>query len=189
MFSNATKEYELVGIGCGPSNLSVASLLHDKHLVSNIFFDMKPSFTWHDGMMLKNTKLQVSMFKDLVTLADPTNKFSFISYLHHHGRLIQFLNSQFDQISRLEFADYLKWAAENNNNIFFNERVNSINFNGNNFIINTSRRRILGKNIVIGVGIKPYIPQFARKQLDCDTNFHIHEFSRKQRNFSRKNIK
>ncbi|EGQ8312752.1 SidA/IucD/PvdA family monooxygenase [Vibrio cholerae] len=186
--TNETKEFELVGIGCGPSNLSVASLLHNKPEITNIFFDQKPSFAWHDGMMLKNTSLQVSMFKDLVTLADPTNKFSFVSYLHHHGRLLQFLNSKFDQISRLEFADYLKWAAENNSNVCFNESVNSIDFNGEYFIINTSRRRVLGKHVVIGAGITPYVPQFVSDQLDCDTNFHIHEFARRQRNFDGKKV-
>lgn len=188
MAANKIKEYELVGIGCGPSNLSVASLLYNKHEITNVFFDQKPSFSWHDGMMLKNTSLQVSMFKDLVTFADPTNRFSFVSYLHHHGRLLQFINSKFDQISRLEFEDYLKWAAENNNNIIFNERVNSVNFNGEDFIINTSRRQVIGKNVVIGAGIIPYVPQFAHNHLDIDTNFHIYDFARQQRNFGGKTV-
>lgn len=29
-------------------NLSIASLLYDKHDVSNVFFDMKPGFTWDE---------------------------------------------------------------------------------------------------------------------------------------------
>lgn len=188
MFSDKQNHYECIGIGCGPSNLSIASLLYDKHDVSNVFFDMKPGFTWHDGMMLPNTKLQVSMFKDLVTLASPTNKFSFVSYLHQHGRLFQYLNSDFNQISRLEFADYLKWAATSNKNICFGERVENVDFDGNYFVVDTSKRRVFGKNIVIGAGITPHVPQFAKEHIDSESHFHIHEFARQERDFSGKKV-
>lgn len=79
--------YRCVGIGVGPSNLSVASLLHDREGISNVFFDRKPKFSWHDGMQFPEANLQVAIFKDLVTLADPTNSFSFISYLHSQSTL------------------------------------------------------------------------------------------------------
>lgn len=137
-------------------------------------------------MMLPNTKLQVSMFKDLVTLASPTNKFSFVSYLHQHGRLFQYLNSDFNQISRLEFADYLKWAATSNKNICFGERVENVDFDGNYFVVDTSKRRVFGKNIVIGAGITPHVPQFAKEHIDSESHFHIHEFARQERDFSGK---
>lgn len=68
--------YDCIGIGCGPSNLSVASLLHRSPGLRSIFFDQKPEFAWRDGMMLSDVGLQVSLFKDPVTLADPTNLFS-----------------------------------------------------------------------------------------------------------------
>ena len=70
--------YECIGIGCGPSNLSVASQLYGLSDTRNIFFEKKTEFSWHNGMMLPDASLQVSMFKDLVTLAEPTNPFSFV---------------------------------------------------------------------------------------------------------------
>ncbi|GAC1405722.1 MAG: SidA/IucD/PvdA family monooxygenase [Burkholderiaceae bacterium] len=180
--------YECIGVGCGPSNLSIAALLHDQSQARNIFFDMKPAFSWHDGVMLPDASLQVSMFKDLVTLADPTNQFSFVSYLHQQGRLLPFLNARFEQISRLEFAAYLKWVAHSNENIFFGERVERVDFDGSYFAVETSRRRVLGKSVVVGVGIEPYVPEFARRHLDGDTHFHIHEFATRARQFGGRRV-
>jgi len=180
--------YHCAGIGCGPSNLSVAALLHNHPQIRNIVFDMKPAFSWHDGMMLPDTSLQVSMFKDLVTLADPTNRFSYVSYLHQHGRLLPFLNARFEQISRLEFADYLKWVAHNNENIHFDERVESVDFDGSHFVVETSRRHVQSENVVVGVGITPFVPEFARAHVDGDTHFHIHEFAKGVRRFGGRRV-
>lgn len=173
--------YDCVGIGCGPSNLSVAAQLYSLQEVSSIFFDKKDEFSWHSGMMLPDACLQVSMFKDLVTLTEPTNPFSFVSYLHQHGRLLPFLNAQFAQISRLEFAAYLKWAAHTNQNVYFGESVEGVDFDGRHFVVETSRRQVLSKHIVVGVGIEPYLPDFARRYIDSETNYHIHEFADKPR--------
>ncbi|WP_218060138.1 lysine N(6)-hydroxylase/L-ornithine N(5)-oxygenase family protein [Pseudomonas bananamidigenes] len=173
--------YDCVGIGCGPSNLSIAAQLHGRREVRNIFFEKKAEFSWHSGMMLPDACLQVSMFKDLVTLTEPTNPFSFVSYLHQHGRLLPFLNAQFAQISRLEFADYLKWAAHTNQNVHFGESVEAVDFDGQHFVVQTSRRQTLCKNIVVGVGIEPYLPEFARPHVDDESNFHIYRFADKPR--------
>lgn len=175
--------YDCIGVGCGPSNLSIAAQLHSHPQIRNIFFDMKPAFSWYDGMMLPDASLQVSIFKDLVTLADPTNPFSFVSYLHQQGRLLPFLNARFEQISRLEFADYLKWVAHTNGNASFGERVERVDFDGAHFIVQTSCRRVQGKSVVVGVGIEPRVPEFACGHLDGDTNFHIHEFAGRARRF------
>lgn len=180
--------YTCVGVGCGPSNLSIASLLQSHPQVRNIFFDMKESFSWHEGMMLPDANLQVSMFKDLVTIADPTSQFSFISYLHQNGRLLQFLNARFPQILRLEFADYLKWAAHSNGNICFGERVEQVDFDASHFVVQTSRRRVIGENVVVGVGIEPSVPDFARKHLNGETSFHIHEFAERPRRFAGRRV-
>lgn len=168
--------YQCVGVGCGPSNLSVASLLYNEKSFKNIFFDQKPEFSWHAGAMMDGASLQVSLFKDLVTLADPTNYFSFVSYLHEHGRLYHFVNARFEQVMRQEFSNYFKWAAEKNENIFFNECVLQIGFNGKYFIVETTKRCVTSENIVIGIGVKPWIPDFAKANLDSKTHFHVHEF-------------
>lgn len=176
-------DFECVGVGCGPSNLSLASLLHGHAQIRSIFFERRPTFSWHEGMMLPNAGLQVSLFKDLVTLADPTSPFSFVSYLHRHGRLYQFLNARFGQIARQEFGDYLKWAAHANENIRFGESVIGVDFDGRDFLVETSKRTIRADNVVMGVGIAPHVPEFARRLLDPISQFHINDFARQPRDF------
>lgn len=166
--------YQCVGIGVGPSNLSLASLLHNHADVSNIFIDKKPKFSWHDGMRFPEANLQVAIFKDLVTLADPTSSFSFMSYLHSQGKIYHFLNAQFESVPRREFSNYLEWACEKNGNIHFAEEVERVGFNGV-FTIETTRRRIMADNLSVGVGIEPKIPPFARHGTD-GTSFHVANF-------------
>jgi lysine N6-hydroxylase len=118
----------LLGIGAGPANLSLAALLYPHQEIHSLFLDLKSSFSWHDGQQLPDASLQVSIFKDLVTLADPTSEFSFLSYLHDQGRLYHFVNAQFDAVPRLEFRNYLEWASRRLKTVMFGEEVRSIDF-------------------------------------------------------------
>ncbi|CAG9236134.1 FAD-NAD(P)-binding family protein [Burkholderia gladioli] len=160
---------ELVGIGVGPSNLSLACLLHPRG-ISNLFFDRRPTFTWHEGMQIPGVGLQVSFIKDLVTLAEPTNPFSFLSFLHENRRLYHFLNAQFEAVSRREFSDYFTWAARKNPNIKFGEEVVRVRYDGD-FVVETMHRSVRAASIAIGVGKTPYVPEFARDQLGS-TQYH-----------------
>ncbi len=160
---------QLVGIGAGPSNLSLASLLHPRR-ISNMFFDRSAVFAWHEGMQIPGACLQVSFIKDLVTLAEPTNPFSFLSFLHESGRLYHFLNAQFDAVSRREFSDYFGWAARKNPNIKFGEEVVRIRYD-EEFVVETTQRTVRAQNLAIGVGKSPCIPNFALNGLG-PTQFH-----------------
>ncbi|GAA2820154.1 hypothetical protein GCM10020220_005520 [Nonomuraea rubra] len=55
--------------------------------------------------------MQVSFLKDLVTMRTPTSEFSFLCYLQDRDRLIDFINHKTMFPSRMEFHDYLEWAA------------------------------------------------------------------------------
>ncbi len=178
--------YQCVGVGAGPSNLSVAALLHHHREIRNVFFEQKPEFSWHDEMFFVASSLQVSMFKDLVTLADPTNYFSFISYLHANGRIYHFLNAQFDRVSRIEFRNYLKWASDANRNIRYGEKVVRIDFDGS-FVVETTKSRVTAENIVIGVGTEPHLPSFVNGNLG-ETQFHVSEFSSRSGNLGNKDV-
>lgn len=178
--------FACLGVGAGPSNLSLASLLYNRPNIKNIFFDKKTDFTWHDGLQLPGTYLQVSLFKDLVLLADPTSKFSFISYLHAQGRIYQFLNAQFDRVSRREFSDYMKWAGQSNPNIVFGEEVLSVDVD-DCFVIETSKRRVTAENISVGVGIKPYLPAIAQGK-QSQTQFHVSEFAWRAKDLANKRV-
>ena len=108
--------YEIVGIGFGPSNLSLAIALaeHPANIperpVRVAFFEQQHKFGWHRNMLLPDVRMQVSFLKDLATFRNPVSRFSFVSYLHQSGRLAQFVNNQSFFPTREEFHNYLEWA-------------------------------------------------------------------------------
>lgn len=172
--------YCCFGIGVGPSNLSLASLMHRHLQLSNLFVDRKSSFGWHDGQQIAGSSLQVSALKDLVTLSDPTSSFSFLAYLHSQGRIYHFINAQFDAVPRQEFRNYMLWASRRNRNVVFGEEVFSVEFDGI-FTVRTSQRTVTADNIVVGVGTQPWVPPCATDWLG-EAHFHVSEFmSRVQR--------
>ncbi|MEU2929405.1 SidA/IucD/PvdA family monooxygenase [Streptomyces sp. NPDC007251] len=109
--------YDVVGIGFGPSNMSLAIALEEHEASSPQqpirchFFERQPTFGWHRNMLLPSTTMQISFLKDLATFRNPMSRFSFISYLHASDRLVQFVNNQDFFPTRQEFHQYLEWAA------------------------------------------------------------------------------
>lgn len=111
--------YQVLGVGFGPSNLALAIAIEEHNRgaapedqVKAVFLEKQPSFGWHRGMLIDDATMQVSFFKDLVTLRDPTSDFSFLCYLKAKGRLVDFLNQKTLFPLRIEFHDYFEWAAE-----------------------------------------------------------------------------
>ena len=166
---------QIVGIGAGPANLSLASLLYPTGR-SNFFFERKKEFSGHPGLQIPNASLQVSFLKDLVTLADPTNPFSFLAYLHEHGRTYHFLNARFESVTREEFTLYLKWAACKNGNIHFDEDVLEVDF-ADDFVVRTNRRVLRSENISVAVGKVPHIPDIAASKMGASM-FHTADYMR-----------
>lgn len=110
--SEGIAEYDVIGVGFGPSNLALAiAATEDGDAPSTLFLERQAAFGWHRGMLLDDATMQVSFLKDLVTLRNPTSRFSFLSYLHEQGRLIDFINHKTLFPLRVEFHDYLEWAA------------------------------------------------------------------------------
>ncbi|GAA3192345.1 lysine N(6)-hydroxylase/L-ornithine N(5)-oxygenase family protein [Actinocorallia longicatena] len=108
--------HDLVGIGFGPSNLALAIALREHESATGdridaVFLEKQRAFGWHRGMLLEGTTMQVSFLKDLVTMRNPASGFSFLKYLQDRGRLLDFINHKTMFPSRLEFHDYLEWAA------------------------------------------------------------------------------
>ncbi|MBV9447709.1 MAG: SidA/IucD/PvdA family monooxygenase [Streptosporangiaceae bacterium] len=168
------RHYRCVGIGVGPANLSLAALMHGHPELTNIFVDKKETFGWHDGQQMPNTTIQVSMLKDLVTLSQPTNQFSFLAYLHESGRLYHYLNAQFDAVPRQEFRNYMEWASQKNENIVFGQEVLSVEFS-DLFRVRLSGGTLTADNVVIGVGVRPWVPPQVTAYLG-DRQFHVSDF-------------
>lgn len=108
--------HDVVGVGFGPSNLALAIALDEAlrqrgAALSHHFVEKQPGFTWHGGMLLPDSDMQISFLKDLVSLRDPTSPLTFVNYLHQKGRLEAFINRKTFFPSRVEFNDYLGWVA------------------------------------------------------------------------------
>ncbi|MCR3728164.1 L-ornithine N5-oxygenase [Streptomyces umbrinus] len=83
----------------------------EQEAITAHFFEQQPCFGWHRGMLIDDATMQVSFLKDLVTLRNPASEFSFLCYLKSKGRLIDFINHKNLFPLRVEFHDYLEWAA------------------------------------------------------------------------------
>jgi lysine N6-hydroxylase len=103
--------YDLVGIGLGPFNLSLAALADGLPGLRTMFVEQRPAFSWHPGLLLEGTTVQVPFLADLVTLVDPTSRWSFLSYLREHDRLFRFYFYERFHVLRREYDDYCRWVA------------------------------------------------------------------------------
>jgi len=186
MQTETPKHFACVGVGVGPANLSLASLLYSYPKLPIRFLEKRPDFGWHDGQHIEGASLQVSILKDLVTLSDPTSELSFLSYLHAHGRLYHFINAQFDRVPRQEFRNYLEWACRKNKSIVFGEEVLSVDFNGV-FFVRTDRGVVTADNISVGVGTEPWypLPTFAARG---ESQFHVSDFKKRARYLGGKRV-
>jgi lysine N6-hydroxylase len=149
--------YDCVGVGVGPANLSLACLAEAVPDFDAIFLEGRSDFVWHGGMQIPGALIQVSHFKDLVTLADPTNKYTFVNFLKEKGRLYQFLNARFESVLRKEFQEYLAWAFFRNPLVRPGQTVSAVNFDGE-FRVDTSAESLRTKSVVVGVGRVPAVP-------------------------------
>ena len=162
----------LAGVGVGPFNLSLAALLSPLGDLRWRFFERRPSFEWQAGMMLPGTRMQTSFLKDLVTPVDPTNRYGFLSYLVQKGRFYRFLNAEFSRVRRVEFADYMRWVAEQIPQLEFGAEVRDVVFDGDAFVLGFEHRApVRSRHLVLGTGASPLVPAWAEHHLG-GTCFH-----------------
>ncbi len=177
MFINYKDESEtldLAGLGSGPFNLSLAALLDSLPELKVQFFEKKPTFGWHPGLMLPGAHMQTSCLKDLVTAVQPTSRWSFLSFLVSKGRFYSFLSTEKTVISRAEFVDYMNWVAENLGSIQFASEIKEVNFTDDYFQIRSDNKTVQAKNLCLGTGKVPYAPDCTIKLLGKNC-FHASE--------------
>lgn len=163
--------YDFIGIGVGPFNLGLACLAHPIKSLRGLFLDCSESFNWHPGMLLENVTLQTSFLGDLVTLADPTSDFSFLSYLKAKGRIYSFYIKEDFFMMRNEYNQYCRWVADRLPNVLFSRMVDSIDYDEGSglyavrcvctktgqYVTYVTRR------LVLGTGTAPYWPECCRR--------------------------
>ncbi|MFJ8211224.1 lysine N(6)-hydroxylase/L-ornithine N(5)-oxygenase family protein [Streptomyces sp. NPDC096033] len=169
---------DVVGIGFGPSNMSLAIALKEHgasaplHPVRSHFFERQPTFGWHRNMLLPSATMQISFLKDLATFRNPVSRFSFVSFLHASNRLVQFVNNQSFIPTRQEFHQYLEWAAAGlSDQVTYGSEVTAIRpvtgpgtrtpdlleievRSGDG-----SARVVTARNVVVSTGLVPRLPE------------------------------
>src|SRR5713226_957206 len=165
---------DAVGVGVGPFNLSLAALLAPTGH-NGRFFERSADFQWHPGLLFPEATLQVSYLKDLVTLVDPTSPYSFLAFLRANKRLYRFINRTETRVSRQEFNQYLQWVASRLPNVEFGAEVREVSLDQQSFTVQLDRRTLRAKNIVLGTGLVPSIPEWARPHLGNHV-FHSNDY-------------
>ncbi|KAF2449192.1 hypothetical protein P171DRAFT_427443 [Karstenula rhodostoma CBS 690.94] len=103
--------YDLLCIGFGPAQLATAIANHESRKPANVLFvERKPTFSWHSPQLTR-TRMESPFIYDLATTRNPRSAFSYTNYLFVRDRLVEFTNSDRLNPLRLEFEDYLSWAA------------------------------------------------------------------------------
>ena len=124
------RTYDFAGIGVGPFNLGLAALTEDLSDVDGVFLEQRAGFDWHPGLMIDGVTVQVPFLADLVTMADPTSRFSFLNYLQQVGRLYPFYIRESFYPLRAEYNEYCKWVARQLPSIRWNTRVDTVTHDG-----------------------------------------------------------
>jgi L-ornithine N5-oxygenase len=149
----------LLGIGFGPSNLALAIVLAERDTRA-VFVEAQPRFGWHRGMLLPGARMQVPFLKDLVTLRNPVSDFTFVNYLSQRGRLVDFVGRRTFFPSRLEFHDYLEWAADRvGADVRYGHRAVEVSESATGFAVRTQPDQLMeATTLVLGTGLAPLLP-------------------------------
>ncbi|GAA1415687.1 SidA/IucD/PvdA family monooxygenase [Kitasatospora putterlickiae] len=156
--------YDLLGVGIGPFNLSLAALAEPVPGLRTLFCDRRPEFRWHPGMLVDGARMQVPFLADLVSLVDPTNPWSFLNHLREQDRLFPFYFTERFQLTRREYDHYCRWAADRLANCRFGTEVTALHWAGDRYRAElresaTGRERTVeARNVVLGVGTLPVRP-------------------------------
>ncbi len=156
--------HDVVGIGLGPFNLSLACLSSTVENLDAVFFDRSDSFDWHPGMMLEDAHLQTPFMSDLVTLADPTHPLSFLNYAKLQGKLYSFYIRESFFLLRREYNQYCQWAAQQLDNVHFQHNVEQVEFLPEQdcyrlkVLHGSETKTVLTRHLVLGTGPVPSIP-------------------------------
>lgn len=169
--------YDLVGVGIGPFNLGLAALAEPVAGLRTLFLEARPAFSWHPGLLLDGAALQVPFLADLVSLVDPTSRWSFLNYLREHDRLFPFYFSERFHVPRLEYDHYCRWVAEALPSCRFGARVDGLTWNGEAFAVTVADQpgALRARNVVLGVGTEPVVPDSLAGLLGKEV-FHASQY-------------
>ena len=153
-----SRVHDVVAIGAGPFNLGLAALADPVDDLDVVVLEARDEVSWHPGMLLDEATLQVPFLADLVTMADPTSRWSFLSYLKQAGHLYPFYVRESFYPLRREYDDYLRWAAAGLG-VRLGRPVTEVTHDGECYVVTTGTGEVFrGRRLVLGVGTRPRVP-------------------------------
>lgn len=173
-----TTVYDFVAIGIGPFNLGLACLSEPVEGLNGVFLDQNPGFDWHTGMMLESAHLQTPFMADLVTLADPTSRYSLLNYMKQKGKLYSFYIREDFFLMRKEYNQYCQWACSQLSNLRWNTRVKYVSYDDQQQCyriksVDTQTGQAqewLARHLVLGTGPVAWMPECSRPYRDRFTH-------------------
>ena len=172
---------DILGIGFGPANLSLAIALEEDGLSDRaLFLEKRMGPTWQPGMLLDGTDIQNNPLRDLVTLRNPLSRYTFTNYLHTHERLLPYLNLGLQFPLRKEFARYIEWVSGFfGHQVRYGRAVRNIAYDHDRQLYRvgttTTSEVYLARALVIGTGRTPLIPD-AFKSMLSERVFHLNDY-------------
>ncbi|MBY8876635.1 lysine N(6)-hydroxylase/L-ornithine N(5)-oxygenase family protein [Actinacidiphila acidipaludis] len=175
----ADEPFDLLGIGIGPFNLSLAALADGVPGLAAAFYDQRPDFRWHPGLLIDGATLQVPFLADLVTLADPASHWTFLNYLKHRERLFPFYFAERFHVHRAEYDAYCRWVAESLPSTHFGQQADTVRWNAARGLFEVDHThldehgeaealdRTYARHLVLGIGTEPYVPEPLRPLADA----------------------
>lgn len=187
MLNDGNEVLDVVGVGFGPSNLGLAIAIEEHNethacdqAITAEFVEAKPEFGWHTGMLIPGTTMQISFLKDLASQRNVRSRYTFLSYLTARGRLTEFINHQTFFPTRLEFHDYLEWAAGTlGARVHYGTRAVAVRDEGDWLAIDlegASTRTLRARTVVLAGGLQPQLPGGVE---ETPRQFHNHELLEK----------
>lgn len=175
-----TRCHDVLGIGFGPANLSLAIALEEEGNDLDVhFLEARPSPSWQSAMMLDGSDIQNHPVRDLVSLRNPRSRYSFINYLFENGRLLEHLNVPGEFPLRKEYAQYVTWAASHFSRLVdYGVHVTGVTVDRDAegspvYTVTTSTGDThRSRSLVMGTGRTPFIPK-PFDTVDSPRVFHL----------------
>ncbi|WP_023590650.1 lysine N(6)-hydroxylase/L-ornithine N(5)-oxygenase family protein [Streptomyces thermolilacinus] len=161
---------DLLGVGAGPFNLSLAALADGVPGLDAVFLEQRPAFHWHPGLLIEGATLQVPFLADLVSLVDPTSRWSFLNYVRLQERMFPFYFAERFHIPRAEYDAYCRWVSEKLPSLRFSHRADGVRWDDDRqaYEVEFSRvgadgavlttGRMYARHLALGVGTAPHVP-------------------------------
>ncbi|WP_033352340.1 lysine N(6)-hydroxylase/L-ornithine N(5)-oxygenase family protein [Nocardiopsis xinjiangensis] len=174
--------HDVLGIGLGPGNLSLAIALAEQPPETTMkFLEAKESNSWQSGMLLDGSDIQNNPIRDLVSLRNPRSRFSFVNYPFEVDGLVEFLNLPGRYPLRKEYAKYISWVAQHFDHVVdygtYCTRVSTTAVDGALvYEVETSDGgRHRARALVLGTGRTPHVPAPFSEAVDRRV-FHLNDY-------------